>query len=139
MKRLALMAMAATLMLAFTTKAVMAQEKAKAEKAKPAPAEEKMKAEKAKMRAPTTKVLLENERVRVSETRFKPGDKAEMKERPDRVTYYIKGGEFKRYTPDGKSENYKRKNGEVAFTKKSTAAAENVGKTETDQIGIQLK
>ena len=138
MKRLALMAMAATLMLAFTTKAVMAQEKAKAEKAM-APAQEKMKAEKAKMRAPTTKVLLENERVRVSETRFKPGDKSEMKERPDRVTYYIKGGEFKRYTPDGKTENYKRKNGEVAFTKKNTAAAENVGKTETHQIGIQLK
>ena len=139
MKRLALMVMAATLMLVFTTKAVMAQEKAKAEKAKPAPAEEKMKSEKAKMGAPTTKVLLENERVRVSETRFKPGDKSEMKERPDRVTYYIKGGEFKRYTPDGKTENYKRKNGEVAFTKKNTAAAENVGKSEAHWIGIQLK
>ncbi len=97
MKKLALMAMAATLMLAFTITAVMAQEKAKAEKAKMAPAEEKMKAEKAKKGEPTTKVLLENERVSVRETRYKPGDKGEMKERPDRVTYVIKGGEFKRH------------------------------------------
>ena len=139
MKRLALMAMVAIFTLAFTTKAVMAQEKGKMEKAKAAPAEEKMKGEKAKMGAPTTKVLLENERVRVSDTRFKPGDKSEMKERPDRVIYYIKGGEFKRYTPDGKTENYKRKNGEVAFTKKNTAALENVGKTEAHWIGTQLK
>ena len=123
----------ATVMLAFTTKAVMAQEKAKM-----APAEEKMKAE-MKKGAPTTKVLLENERVRVSDTRYKPGDKGEMKERPDRVTYYIKGGELRRHYPDGKTENVKRKDGEVAFTKKNTAATENVGKTEAHWIGIQLK
>ena len=139
MKRLALMVMAATLMLAFTTKAVMAQEKAKAEKAKPAPAEEKMKAEKAKKGEPTVKVLLENERVSVRDVRYKPGDKGEMKERPDRVQYVIKGGEFKRYYPDGKTENYKRKAGEAVFTKKNTAASENVGKTEAHWIGIQLK
>jgi 2-polyprenyl-3-methyl-5-hydroxy-6-metoxy-1,4-benzoquinol methylase len=39
MKKLTLMAMVATMMLAFTTGAVMAQEKAKEEKAKPAPAQ----------------------------------------------------------------------------------------------------
>jgi len=139
MKKLALMAMAATLMLAFTITAVMAQEKAKAEKAKMAPAEEKMKAEKAKKGEPTTKVLLENERVRVSDTRYKPGDKGEMKERPDRVRYVIKGGEFKRHYPDGKTEDYKLKAGEAIFTKKNTNALENVGKTEAHWIGIWLK
>ena len=139
MKRLALMVMAATLMLAFTTKVVMSQEKAKAEKAKMAPAEEKMKGEKAKKGAPTVKLLLENDRVRVNEIWYRPGDKGEMKERPDRVVYYIKGGEFKRHYPDGKTENVKRKDGEVAFTKKNTAALENVGKTEVNWIGINLK
>ena len=124
MKKLALLAMVATLMLAFTTRAVMAQEKAKAEKAKG---------------VSTVTVLLENERVRVSDNRLKPGDKNEMKERPDRVFYFIKGGEFKRHYPDGKTENVKRKDGEVAFTKKNTAALENVGKTEAHWIGIQLK
>src|SRR5207249_11034050 len=112
MKKLALMAVVAILMFAFTTKAVMAQEKAKEEKAKMAPAEEKMKAERAKG-APTAKVLLENERVTVSDVRFKPGDKSEMKERPDRVRYVIKGGEFKRHYPDGKTEDYKLKAGEA--------------------------
>jgi len=123
----------ATVMLAFTTKAVMAQEKAKM-----APAEEKMKAE-MKKGAPTTKVLLENERVRVADTRFKPGDKSEIKERPDRVRYVIKGGEFKRHYPDGKTEDYKLKAGEVVFTKKDKSASENVGKTEAHWIGTQLK
>jgi len=139
MKKLALMAMVATLMLAFTTKAVMAQEKAKAEKAKPAPAEEKMKAEKAKKGEPTVKVLLENERVKVNDVRFKPGDKGEMKERPDRVRYTIKGGDFRRHYPDGKTENFKMKAGEAAFTKKNTDALENVGKTEAHWIAILLK
>ena len=139
MQRLALMVMAATLMLAFTTKAVMAQEKAKAEKAKAAPAEEKMKAEKAKKGAPTVKLLLENDRVRVNEIWYRPGDKGEMKERPDRVVYYIKGGEFKRHNSDGKTEDYKRKSGEVSFRKKDNAATENVGKTEAHFIGVSLK
>jgi hypothetical protein len=122
----------ATVMLAFTTKAVMAQEKAKA-----APAQEKAKAEMTK--GATANVLLENDRVRVSDTRSKPGNKSKMEERPDRVQYFIKGGEFKRHYPDGKTENVKRKDGEVAFTKKNTAALENVGKTEAHWIGIQLK
>ena len=43
MKKLALIAMLVTLMLAFNTKGVMPQEKTKAEKAKPAPAQEKAK------------------------------------------------------------------------------------------------
>src|SRR5712692_4753885 len=129
----------ATFTLAFTSGAVMAQEKAKEEKAKMAPAAEKMKAEKAKKGEPTTKVLLENERVRVSDTRYKPGDKGEMKERPDRVRYVIKGGDFKRHYPDGKTEDYKLKAGEAIFTKKDKTASENVGKTEAHWIGIQLK
>src|SRR5256886_2752940 len=87
MKRLALMAMVATLMLAFTTKTVIAQEKAKADKAKPAPAEEKAKAEKTKGET-ATKVLFENEKFRVVETRAKPGQKNEMKERPDRYIFF---------------------------------------------------
>ena len=52
----------ATVMLAFTARTVMAQEKAKAEKAKSAPAEQKEKAEKTKGQS-TTKVLFENESI----------------------------------------------------------------------------
>ena len=122
----------ATVMLAFTTKAVMAQEKAKA-----APAQEKMKAEMTKGANAT--VLLENDRVKVSEIRSKPGFKSEMKERPDRVRYVIKGGEFKVTYSDGKTVNEKLKAGEATFAKKEKSARENVGKTEAHWIGIQLK
>jgi len=124
----------ATVMLAFTTKAVMAQEKAKTEKAKMAPAEEKMKAGQA-----VTKVLLENDRVKVQEVWSKPGNKSEMKERPDRVRYVIKGGEFKVTYADGKTADVKLKAGEAVFEKKEKSARENVGKTEAHWIGIQLK
>ena len=92
MKRLALMVMAATLMLAFTTKAVMAQEKAKAEKAKEAPA----KATKAQ--GPV--VLFENERVRVTEGRIKPGEKNEMMKRNDRVNIAINAAKTRVHYPE---------------------------------------
>ena len=70
----------AALMVAFTTKGVMAQEKAKAEKAAQEP--------KAKVRPPAT-VLFENDRVRVFETRTQPGERNAMQERPHRVIFTI--------------------------------------------------
>ena len=67
----------ATVTLAFATTAVMARDKAKAEKAKTAPAKE--------TKAQGDNVLFENERVRMTESRRKAGDKTEMKARKDRV------------------------------------------------------
>ena len=133
MKRLALMAMVATLMLAFTTKTVIAQEKAKADKAKPAPAEEKAKAETA------TKVLFENEKFRVVETRAKPGQKNEMKERPDRVIYSFNAGKSRVHYPDGKTEEVEFKAGGVRYRKADKIQSENIGKTETRNLVISAK
>jgi hypothetical protein len=133
MKKLALIAMLVTLMLAFNTKGVMAQEKTKAEKAKPAPAQEKAKL------APVVKVLLENERVKVQEVVFKPGAKSEMKERPDTVLYILKGAKLKRYYPDGKTEDIERKTGNAYYNKRDTKSAENMSKTDYRQISIILK
>ena len=138
MKKLALMVMAATLMLAFTTKAVMAQEKAKMEKAKAAPAEDKMKAEKAKAtKGPV--VLFENEKVRVTEARIKPGEKNEMKMRDDSVNVAIKASKTRVHYPDGKTEDRDRKAGDVQFNKAGTSQAENIGKTETHSVIVTLK
>ena len=138
MKKLALMVMAATMMLAFTTKAVMAQEKAKMEKAKAAPAEEKMKAEKAKAtKGPV--VLFENEKVRVTEGRIKPGEKNEMMKRNDRVNVAIKASKTRVHYPDGKTEDRDRKAGDVQFNKAGTSQTENIGKTETRSVIVTLK
>ena len=140
MKRLALMAMVAvaTLMLAFTTKTVIAQEKAKADKAKPAPAEEKAKAEKTKGET-ATKVLFENEKFRVVETRAKPGQKNEMKERPDRVIYSFNAGKSRVHYPDGKTEEVEFKAGGVRYRKADKIQSENIGKTETRNLVISAK
>jgi quercetin dioxygenase-like cupin family protein len=133
MKNLALMAMLVTLMLAFNTKAVMAQEKAKPEKAKTAPAQEKAKL------GPVVKVLLENEKVKVQEVMFKPGAKSEMKERPDTVIYVLKGAKLKRYSPDGKTEDIERKTGSAFYNKRETRSAENITRTDYRIITIQIK
>ena len=127
MKKLALMA----LMLAFTTGAVMAQEKTKAEKAKTAPAKEKI--------AQPGKVLFENERVTVTETRIKPGERNEMKMRNDRVNVHIKAGKFRVHYPDGKTEDFDQNVGSVRFNKAGTSSTENIGKTETHTVIVTLK
>jgi hypothetical protein len=128
----------ATATLTATTKTVMAQEKAKAEKAKPAPAEEKAKAEKTKGES-ATKVLFENEKYRVVETRAKPGDRNEMKARQDRVIYSFKAGKSRVHYPDGKTEDVEFKAGEVRFRKAGKSQTENIGKTDTHNLVITAK
>jgi len=132
MKKLALMAVLAVFMLGFTTRAVMAQEKAKAEKAKTAPAKE--------TKAEAANVLFENERVRVIEPRRrKPGEKNEMKMRSDRVNVAIKAAKVRVHYPDGKKEDFDLKAGSVRFLKAGTSQTENIGKTETQNVVINLK
>jgi len=127
----------ATVMLAFSTGVVMAQEKAKAEKAKAAPVEEKAKAA-TKGRAPT-KVLFENEKFRVVETRSKAGEKNEMKARQDRVIYSFNAGKSRVHYSDGKTEDVSFKAGEVRFRKADTSQSENTGKTENRNLVITSK
>jgi len=122
----------ATVMLAFATRTVTAQEKAKGEKAKTAQ-ETKQK------ERPPAPVLFENERVRVVETRIKPGEKNEMKMRGDRVNVSINAGKVRVHYPDGKKEDFDRKAGSVRFNKAGTSSTENIGKTETRTVIVNLK
>jgi len=132
MKKLALMAVVAILMFAFTTKAVMAQEKAKAEKEKTAPSKE--------TKAQAANVLFENERVRVVQPQpLKPGEKNEMKMRSDRVNVAIKAGKVRVHYSDGKKEDFDLKPGSARFLKAGTTQTENIGKTETQSVVINLK
>jgi len=129
--RLVVGLVAATLMLAFASKAVMAQEKPKAEKAKTASAQEKI--------AQPGNVLFENERMKVTETRIKPGEKNEMKMRNDRVNVHIKAAKFRVHYPDGKTEDFDQKAGSVRFNKAGISSTENIGKTESDTVIVQMK
>src|SRR5262249_51331893 len=118
--------LAAGLLLAFASTAVMAQEKAKA-----APAKEKI--------AQPGNVVFENERVKVTETRIKPGEKNEMKMRNDRVNVHIKAAKFRVHYPDGKTEDFDQKAGSVRFNKAGISSTENIGKTESDTVIVQMK
>ena len=116
------MAMVATFTLAFTTGAVMAQEKAKAEKAE--------KAEKGKA---VLKVLAENDKVRVFEVAFKPGD--ENKAVPSssfRVVRALKGGTLMRTYADGKTQKVEWKTGEARINEPDKVAytVKNIRKTD---------
>jgi len=137
MKKLALMAVVAIVMFALTTRAAMAQEKAKAEKATTAPAQEGKK--EWPKPGPNAKVLLENEKIRVQEITYKAGEKSEMKARKGRVVYVLEGGPTKIYYPDGKTEKDERKKGTATyFPGGDTKSTENVGKTNQRFITINL-
>ena len=131
MKKFTLMAVVATLTLAFATGVVMAQEKAKAEKVKAAPAQE--------TKTKAANVLLENEKVRVVESRIKPGEKNEMKMRSDRINVSIKAGKVRVHYADGKKEDFELKAGSVRFNKAGTSSTENLGKTETHTVIVTPK
>jgi hypothetical protein len=127
---LLMVVVAAGLMLAFASTAV-AQEKAKAEKAKTAPAKE--------TKAQGGNVLFENERVRVTESRIKPGENNGMKMRSDRVNVSINPGKTRVHYPDGKKVDFDLKAGSVRFNKAGTSSTENIGKTETRTVIVNLK
>jgi hypothetical protein len=110
----------------FTTTAGMAQEKAK-----PAPVQE--------TKAQAANVLFENERVRVTESRWKPGEKNEMKMREDRVVIPMKDSKLRYHFPDGKTEDVEHKVGTAHFRKKGTSQVENIGQTESKNILVTLK
>jgi len=137
MKRLVCMAMVATLILAFTITAAMAQEKAKADKEKAAPAQGAKK-EWPKL-GPNAKLLLENDKVRVVETHAKPGEKNPMVKRGPRVVYVLKGGPVKVYYADGKTEMDELKTGTVRYYPGGdTKSTETLGKTERRNLIINF-
>jgi quercetin dioxygenase-like cupin family protein len=76
------------------------------------------------------KKLLDNDRVLVTETTFKPGDVTPSVERPYRITRVIQGGESLRTFPDGKTQKWTWKTGDVLEVGPDKPyASKNVGKT----------
>ena len=59
-----------------------------------------------KMGWTTVTRLLENERVGVVRMISKPGDKGEMKQRPERILYIIRGAKVRFRYPGGKTEDH---------------------------------
>ena len=117
---------------------VVAQDKAKDEKAAPA-----TKAEKGKS---TLKVLIDNDRVLVFERTYKPGDVNDTQEQQSsyRVNHTVKGGTLERTYADGKKQKIELKAGMVRYLEPSKSPSEkyttkNIGNTEVVSLVVQLK
>jgi len=84
------------------------------------------------------KVELENADVRVLRITFEPGDKAPAHDHPNSVAVFLSDG-VNRLTTDGKSTENPQKRGDVVLVNASKHTVENVGKTRTEVILIELK
>ena len=86
------------------------------------------------------KLLLENKKVRVMEIRLKPGEKSPMHNHPnDHIVYVVKDVKFKLNFPDGKSDKFDLKTGQVLWIEAGPHQTENIGSTDGYCIVIETK
>jgi quercetin dioxygenase-like cupin family protein len=85
------------------------------------------------------KVRVENEYVRVLEYRLKPGQKEQMHSHPCGVVYYLTGAKSRVSYPAGKTTEGETTAGEIVWRDPTTHAIENIGKTESRAIAIEMK
>lgn len=85
------------------------------------------------------RVVLDNEHVRVLDYTDHPGDKTSLHHHPDFVLHALGPFERKLIFPDGTSRVLSFRGGETVFMKAQTHAGENVGKTDTHVLIIELK
>ncbi len=86
------------------------------------------------------KLLLENKKVRVMEIRLKPGEKSPMHNHPnDHIVYVVKDAKFKLNFPDGKSDKFDLKTGQVLWIEAGPHQTENIGSTDGYCIVIETK
>jgi len=85
------------------------------------------------------KVIMENEKVRVLEYSDKPGDKTHPHHHPDFVLYALEPFKRRLTFPNGKQMEKEFKKGDVIWMKDQIHIGENIGKTETHVIIVELK
>jgi beta-alanine degradation protein BauB len=86
-----------------------------------------------------TTLIMENEFVRVFDVKFKPGQKTVMHSHPHHVVYALKDGKLKITLPDGKTNEISIKAGQAMWLEAGQHAVENPGKTEVDNVIVELK
>jgi hypothetical protein len=92
-----------------------------------------------KMSRTTVTTLLENERVGVVRMISRAGDKGEMKQRPDRLLYVIRGAKVRFHYPNGKTEDAVWKTGDVVYQKADNRQVENVDTDDLEYISVHFK
>ena len=85
-------------------------------------------------------LLMENESVRVMEMRLKPGQKSLMHNHPnDHVVYVFEDAKFNLSNPEGNSDEFELKAGDVLWIESGQHEAENTGTTEGHNLVVEIK
>ena len=85
------------------------------------------------------KVLFENDRIRMLKVTVKPGEKVAMHTNPENVNYILKAGTLRLTGADGSVQDIELSEGQVIPAPVSSHAVENVGDTDVQTIGVEIK
>jgi quercetin dioxygenase-like cupin family protein len=85
------------------------------------------------------KVIFENERVRVLEYRDEPGQSTKPHRHPDSLMYTLCSFDRRLVAESGESRNVSLSTGEVRWLDAQTHSGENIGKTPTHVLFVELK
>jgi quercetin dioxygenase-like cupin family protein len=84
-------------------------------------------------------VAFENDQVRVLKAHYGPGEKSEMHSHPNSVAVFLTDAKGKFTFPDGKSEEFNGKAGDVTWNKATVHLPENTGDKDFDVVVVELK
>lgn len=85
------------------------------------------------------KVVFENDRVRVVDFRLKKGATEKSHTHPAHVAVFLANFKIRFTLPDGQTRIRDAKEGEVAYSDRTTHASENIGTTDAHGILVELK
>jgi len=84
-------------------------------------------------------VAFENDQVRVLKAHYGPGEKSEMHSHPNSVAVFLTDAKGKFTFPEGKSEEFNGKAGDVTWNKATVHLPENIGDKDFDVVVVELK
>jgi quercetin dioxygenase-like cupin family protein len=93
----------------------------------------------AKVDAKHYTVAFENDRVRVLKAHYGPGEKSTMHSHPHAVAVFLTDAKGRFTFPDGKSEDFNGKAGDVIWNTATVHLPENTGDQAFDVIVVELK
>ena len=93
----------------------------------------------AKVDAKHYTVAFENDQVRVLKAHYGPGEKSTMHSHPNSVAVFLSDTKGRFTFPDGKSQDFNRKAGDVIFNEATIHLPENTGDKSFDVLVIELK
>jgi len=83
--------------------------------------------------------IFENDRIRMLKVTVEPGDKVAMHTNPENINYILKAGTLRLINPDGSYQDVELTEGQVIPAPVGTHAVENIGTTQVQTIGVELK